>query len=242
MRMCIITCTDMRLHRGFEMSSAGVVGAVEVFNLSITHGRGRAIKRRLRRVAAVIRGMGVSVCAAEDGFLYTDMLREAGVEVTSSRRLESAKLAELALFFAEEMGKNAQNTRFILRQGGFETMLSAAVRLSRESRHIIFDCISGADIAEALLARTGAVARLLKNTAPVQADDVVLAFSEEEGAVLECGETSATLSDFEVLLPAEFGSIIPQNCAASSASALITCGFLCADEIKTVLRCVKKVK
>lgn len=238
--MCIITGTDTRQHRGFKISSGGAAGAVAVFNLSITHGRGRAVKRRVRRAAEAIRHMGAAICAAEDGFLYADMLRAYGVELATVRRLESEKLAEMALLFTEDAGYSAEKTRFILRRGGFETMLNAAVRLSRVSRHIVFDCISGADIADALLARTGAVARLLENTAPVQENDVSVAFSEEEGAVLRSGKRCATLSDFEVLLPAEFGSIIPQNCAASSAAALITCGFLCADEIKTVLRCAEK--
>ncbi len=237
MRICVIFGTERKLHRGFELEIVGTVGAVEIQRLIFERRVGRrAIKRGVRRLYAP-----ESVCfAAEEGFPYSDMGNSLKSNMLLIRRLEAAKLSDMALCFAKTLGYKIQDTRFIFRTGGVSDIYNAATALGERTRHIVLSCMSGEHIAEKLLVETGAVVRLASEITGDFKSEIEIFFSEDTGAILRAGEREVSISDFEILLPSEYSRLIPQKCAYEAASILLSYGFIRADEMKIMQKiCIK---
>ena len=233
MRICVIMSTEKRLRRGYEMSAAGSAGPLEVEMLLLQREKGR---RAIRRAAREMIKRGITSVAAEDGFPYHKELNSEGVGAVSLRRLEGIKLAQMAMQFSERLGYPPENTGFIFRTGGFSTVYEAAAALVQKTRNIAIDCNSRIPISEQIFNETGAVMRRVSDITSRFGHVIELFFSEETGAILRSGEDSVELSDFEIILPEKYRDIIPAACAAQTAAALLSYGFIRPNQIEIILK------
>ncbi len=226
MRIGVVCEREKNARCGLEVAKIGEFRAVEIYMAKIKKTRlKRRFLRRVKRCAKIFSQIGITVCAAEEGF---EALGCFGITtVIDGKPLLMEMCGDMALLFAE---KHNAPKMFLITGGSFSSVVEVAKQLLSVCRCVYVRNNAFSEIAEEIAEHTGAS---IRQDAPNGIPGLYMCNVQN---FLQYGQFHADLEDFQIRLSDEFLNTLPEKIIEPLAFILEKSGFLQKKEIKVEIK------